>query len=168
MKVLLCFFIFASPVFCSRSQNNTNETRVLKKTGHSILVLPPYDLIANEGISPDMHKYLENVIAKDTNVVLIKFPAKKLMGVQYQNVFDKKYCGAILAKVKAYIIVMSQLEPQTLNGVMTTDRWSCKLRVYNTISGKQINSKLSFTTLTANQIEAKLFSAYAVLGDEIK
>src|SRR5687767_11194970 len=53
----------------------------------SIIVLPPYDEIANAGISPDIQDYLEREMLKDSSVTLIKFPYKELMNVPYHNVF---------------------------------------------------------------------------------
>lgn len=165
MKAIIYFLIFASLSFSSHS---LIKMKTAGKVKHTVLVLPSYDLIANEGISPNMHQYLEIAIAKDTNVVLIKFPFKKMMGVRYQNVFDKRYCKPILAKQKADIIIMLKLEPGTMNGNMGTDKWNCSIRIYYVLTGRQIDSKLLFKDLTTAEINAKLTADYTVLGAEIK
>lgn len=97
----------------------------------SVIVLPPFDKIANEGISPDVQKYLEREISKDTSLNVIKFPYRALMNVPYQNVFDKKYCKPITDKVDADIIVMTKLELKVRTGQMTSDTWGVSFRIYN-------------------------------------
>lgn len=57
----------------------------------------------------------------------------------YQMVFDKKDCKPILDKVDCEIIIMSQIitDNEQKPGAWP---WSYKIRVYNTRTGKQINS----------------------------
>lgn len=62
----------------------------------SILVLPPFDEIANAGVSPDIRKIIESALRDQEQLTIISFPFKQLIGVQYQMVFDKKYCKPIL------------------------------------------------------------------------
>jgi hypothetical protein len=104
-----------------------------------ILVLPPFDEIANAGISPDIRKIIESALIAQGKLSVISFPFKQLMGVPYQMVFDKKYCKPILDKVDCDIIVMSQIitENERKPGVWP---WSYKIRVYNARTGKQLNS----------------------------
>ena len=102
----------------------SSDTSIIPKsalTNLTVLVLPPYDAIANEGISPNIQKYIENVFTTDTTFRLIKFPYRRLMNVSYQNVFDKKYCSPITDKIKTDVIIMSKLDQSTGTGNMTTD-----------------------------------------------
>lgn len=119
----------------------------------TVLVMPPHDVIANEGISPDVQKYLQAVLAKDTGSALIKFPYKQLMGVPYQHVFDKKYCTPILEKVKADVVIMSKIELVKRNGRMDTDEWNLQLNIYNTRTGSQKISSLQLERATIAGME---------------
>src|SRR5687768_1445385 len=82
----------------------------------SVLVLPPFDEIANEGISPGVQEYLEREISKDTSVTLIEFPYKDLMNVPYHNVFDKKYCKPITDRIDADVVIMTKLDQEERTG----------------------------------------------------
>jgi hypothetical protein len=75
----------------------------------TVLVLPPYDEIANAGISPDTRLILERNLMNKNKIKVIPFPLKKLMNVPYEMVYDKKYCAPIIEKVKCDIIVMTQI-----------------------------------------------------------
>ena len=124
----------------------------------TVLVLPPYDEIANAGISPDIQQYLETEFAKDSSIILIKFPLKKLMGVPYQMVFDKKFCKPIVDKIKTDIIFMSKLDQVLRTGSMINDKWKIQFRIYNTNSEIQINSTVSTDSLTTDEIKDFLAS----------
>ncbi len=104
-----------------------------------ILVLPPFDEIANAGVSPDIRKIIESALIDQGQTSVILFPFKQLMGVPYQMVFDKKYCKPILEKVDCDIIIMSQIitDNERKPGIWP---WSYKIRVYNARTGKQLNS----------------------------
>lgn len=104
-----------------------------------VLILPAYDEIANAGVSPDTREILESTLTKHKHLMVLPFPFKKLMGVRYQMVFDKKYCREILNKVNCDIIVMTQIitENERKPGNWP---WSYKIRVYNTKTGIQQNS----------------------------
>lgn len=133
-----------------------SDTAIILKstrTNLTVLVLPPYDMIANAGISPGIQKYLESIFMTDTTFRLIKFPYRRLRNVSYQNVFDKKYCRPITEKIKSDIIIMSKLDQATGTGNMTTDKWNFKIKIYNTTTGKQRISSLTAENLTSAEIE---------------
>ena len=133
LKITLVF-IFA---FLNLSiYNNIQQNNQQKLT---IIVLPPYDEIANAGISPNVKKILEEKIV-DEEISVIKFPFKKLMGVPYQNVFDKKFCKPILQKIKADVVIMSKIDHVSANGNMETDKWNSSSRIYDVKNNKQKNS----------------------------
>jgi hypothetical protein len=137
-------------------------------TNLTVLVLPPYDAIANEGISPNIQKYIENVFTTDTTFRLIKFPYRRLMNVSYQNVFDKKYCSPITDKIKTDVIIMSKLDQSTGTGNLTTDKWNFKIKVYNTRTGSQKLSNLNTNNLTSGEIENLIKSKQQELFSEAK
>jgi hypothetical protein len=144
----------------------TSTQRRLKKI--SVIVLPPYDLIANEGISPDIQKYLETEISSDTSLTVIKFPYKDLINVPYHNVFDKKYCKPIADKVHADIIIMTKLELRERTGRMTSDNWNLSIRFYNVERDSQIDSKIVGDNLSDLEIKQLLEQKRLDLVEEIK
>jgi hypothetical protein len=149
----------------------SSDTTIIPKStlaNLTVLVLPPYDAIANEGISPDIQKYIENVFSTDTTFRFIKFPYKRLMNVSYQNVFDKKYCSPITDKIKTDIIIMSKLEQVTGTGNMTTDKWNFEIKIYNTRTGSQKLSNLNTNDLTSSEIENYIKSKQQELFSETK
>ena len=149
----------------------SSDTSIIPKsalTNLTVLVLPPYDAIANEGISPNIQKYIENVFTTDTTFRLIKFPYRRLMNVSYQNVFDKKYCSPITDKIKTDVIIMSKLDQSTGTGNMTTDKWNFKIKIYNTRTGSQKLSNLNTNNLTSGEIENLIKSKQQELFSEAK
>ena len=104
-----------------------------------VLVLPPYDEIANAGISPDIQTILESALTDKGHLSIIPFPFRKLMGVPYQMVYDKKYCKPILNKVDCDVIIMTQIitNNERKPGIWP---WTYKIRVYNVRTDKQMNS----------------------------
>ncbi|MBS1507043.1 MAG: hypothetical protein JSS79_10395 [Bacteroidetes bacterium] len=111
----------------------------LKTDKVKVLVLPPFDEIANAGGSPDTQKIIETVLAGQGRLSVIPFPLKKLMGVPYQMVFDKKYCKPILDKVDCDVIIMTQLITKNEHepGIWP---WTYKIKIYNVQTGRQLNS----------------------------
>jgi len=149
----------------------SSDTTIIPKstlTNLRILVLPPYDAIANEGISPNINKYLEDIFATDTTFKLLQFPYKRLMNVSYQNVFDKKYCSPITDRIETDIIIMSKLDQATGTGNMTTDKWNFKIKIYNTRTGVEKLSNLNTNNLTNSQIENLITSRRQELFNETK
>ena len=149
----------------------SSDTTIIPKstlTNLAVLILPPYDMIANAGISPDIQQYLESIFTTDTTFRLIKFPYRRLMNVSYQNVFDKKYCKPITDKIKTDIIIMSKLDQSTGTGDMTTDKWNFEIKIYNTKTGKQKISSLTGENLTSSEIENLINSKQQELFSETK
>lgn len=143
-----------------------NEKSDLRKI--TVIVFPPYDMIANEGISPNVKEYIEAEIIRDTNLTLLKFPYKQLINVPYQNLYDKKYCKPILDKIKADIFIMCKLDQVTHTGQMTLDKWNLRIKIYNTKTDNQITSKFIVDSLTDQGIRKALSFRQASLTNEIK
>lgn len=117
------------------------ELAVINSTDSTIkvLVLPPHDLIANIGASPDIRQMIERSLTGTQQLSVLPFPFRQLMGVRYQMAFDKKYCRPILEKVDCDIIIMSQIitDNERKPGIWP---WSYKIRVYNVRTGRQLSS----------------------------
>jgi len=151
------------------NRTGVKDTTIQTRSIHpklSVLVLPPYDLVANGGFSPHIKNYLETEISKDTSLIVMEFPYKQLMKVPYQNVFDKKYCQPITDIIDSDVIIMSKLDLQF--GEMSIDKWSFQIRIYYPSSGKQINSSLKAENLSDVEIENIICNKRQELINEIK
>lgn len=133
----------------------------------SVLVLPPFDNIANEGISPNIQKSLEKVFFEEKSFDLIQFPYGKLVGVPYQNVFDKRYCKPITAKVKSDIIVMTKIGLVKRMAEMEKCKWDIEIKIYNTISDRHFLSKVEGRGLTSLLIDSLILTRRSDLFEEV-
>ncbi|MFC0878976.1 hypothetical protein ACE01N_20445 [Saccharicrinis sp. FJH2] len=116
-----------------------------------VFVLPPYDKIANRGISPNIQECIENKLSSIDSINLIPFSFKDMMGVAYQNIFDKKYCKPILERVSTDFIVLSKIDLRTQTGKMGTDTWDFEIKIYDINRGFQFNS-LKGENLTSKEM----------------
>lgn len=133
----------------------------------SVLVLPPFDSIANEGISPNIQKSLERVFFEEKSFDLIQFPYGKLVGVPYQNVFDKRYCKPITAKVKSDIIVMTKIGLVKRMAEMEKCKWDMEIKIYNIISDRHFLSKVEGRGLTSLSIDSLILARRSDLFEEV-
>ena len=134
----------------------------------SILILPPFDEIANGGMSPDIQKLLEEQLSGDSGFSVIKFPYKKLMNVSYQNIFDKKYCKPIIEKVHPDVIIMTKLDHITEGSEMEKDKWNLRIRFYFVKTNKQVNSKIIIDKSNWSEIKSILLTKHSQLVKEVK
>ena len=79
----------------------------------TVLVLPAYNGYMYLLTDLDMGPYIEKAFAKIDRVEVLPFPYKKLMGVIYQEVNDKRYCAPIQEVVDVDYIVMSAYLPES-------------------------------------------------------
>ena len=188
MKTILKIFIISILIFsCQTKQENTTEQNLVENIQSDsiikadsieqykrvenkleILVLPPYDEIANRGISPNIRNIIEGELSKSKELNVIKFPFKKLMNTSYQNIFDKRYCKPILKIIDPDIIIMSKLDFLKQTGQMDSDIWNLKIRVFNTSTDIQIDSEIKIDSLTAPEIKNILTINQKRLIKEIK
>jgi len=104
-----------------------------------VLVLPPYDEIANLGASPDTQGILEEILNGNGKIKVIPFPLKRLMNVNYQMVFDKKYCKPIVDRVACEVIIMNQIITKNEHEPGFWP-WAYRVRIYNIKTNQQIES----------------------------
>jgi hypothetical protein len=131
-----------------------------------VLVLIPFDEIANAGVSPDTQRMIEKALAKQDELSVIPFPFKTLMGVPYQMVFDKRYCKPILEKVDCDVIIMTRIITDNEREPGTWP-WSYKIRVYNARTGKQLDS-IHGENLKSENIEEDILSKIEKLTQDIE
>ena len=161
-KIIPILTIFGLSFFLGFSQNSKSD----KTEKPTVLILIPYDLNANGGFSPDTQEIIENKLADNSEIKLIKFPLKKLMNIPYQNVYDRKYCEPILEKIKTDFIIMTKLN---LENILSSPRkWDLSFRIYDVKKNEQFDSKLKGEKLTKQQIETKIKNEIEILINEIK
>jgi hypothetical protein len=139
---------------------------VIEKKSLNVIVLPPYDVIANEGISPDITKSLETVLKRETKLEVMKFPYQKLINANYHMVYDKKYCREIIEIVDPDIIVMSRLDLTKKTGNMEADRWNFEIKIYD-VSSDQQRKSISGQSLRAEGIDKTINELRESLVDDI-
>jgi hypothetical protein len=185
MRGLAFMFLIACLAACNKPGNSANSRReatdsiqtaagnlppasksAIKKL--SILVLPPYDKIAHESISPNIRKFLEEGIAKDSSVKLIDFPFRDLMNVPYQNAFDKRYCQALVGRIDADIFIMSKIDLKERTGEVVSDKWSFAIRIYDVKNDRQKDSQIVGKNLTHSEISELIQGRRKELTAEIK
>ncbi len=81
MRTILILTFILNSVICIAQENS--------KT----LVLPPFDKMANRGISPDIQKYIESKLRSEDSLELIPFSIKSVDDIPYHNIYHKKYCS---------------------------------------------------------------------------
>ena len=101
----------------------------------------------SNGYEYGMHGYnfnplLERELSKFQNINVAPFPLKKLMGVSYQGVFDKKYCVPIIEKVDVDFLIMTQFTGSPFSLEPKERTWGYQTRILNTKTMQQINSIL--------------------------
>lgn len=129
----------------------------------TVLVLPPYDEIANAGISPTTQEMLAKKLVTSQRIELIKLASTN----SFYSVFDKKYCKEILDKMQVDVIVMTKLDYKKRTGYMNTDLWDMQLRIYYVKLDTQLYSKIRVKNLTSNEIEKFIDRNIDILISEI-
>jgi hypothetical protein len=180
-RIISFLILFCGMASCNNSTNPPGETMAplnSSDTGadstmpaapynFTVLVLPPYDKIAGRGISPNIQKLLEEAMAGDSSLSVLKFPYSKLVDVPYQNVFSKLYYMPIWDRVRADIIIMSKIDLQSETGNMFTNKWDLLIKYYYAPGDKEILSKLTANDLTIPQIGELISSQRQKLYEEI-
>lgn len=92
----------------------------------------------------DFRKHIESEIRKNNEFEIIPFPNKKLLGVAYQGVYDKKYCKPIIDKIDVDYIIMTRFLGNIENGIENigekTTIWGYETKMLNV---KSMNQKVS-------------------------
>jgi hypothetical protein len=146
----------------------SNSFIKLKIRKPTVLVLIPFDIMANAGRSPNISDCLESELSKNNTIKVIPFPYKKLMGVPYQQVFDKNYCTSILEKINVDLIIMSKLDNDKVTGGLHYDIWSFKIKIFDVKKNKQIDSQLFGNKITFEKVCGKVEQDIEILNEEIK
>lgn len=98
----------------------------------------------SNGYEYSMHSYdfnptIENHLKKFDDFQVLPFSLKKLQGVNYQGVFDKKYCQPIIDRINADILILTRFDKEYI----PTDpmmKWGYEIKIVDAKTMKQINS----------------------------
>ena len=88
----------------------------------------------------DFEPIIEKELSQFENINVIPFPYKKLMGVSYQGVFDKKYCKPIIEKVDVDFLILSIFKGNLLEIGQKIPIWGYEIRIVNANNMEQANS----------------------------
>lgn len=91
----------------------------------------------------DFNRTIESEISKREGFTIVPFPNKKLLGVAFQGVYDKKYCIPIIEKIDVDYIVMTKYLGNLKEGIEITEEdvvWGYEIKFLNT---KSMNQKIS-------------------------
>ena len=116
----------------------------------------------------DFNPVIETELDKFENIKVEPFPLKKLMGVAYQGVFDKKYCPPIIEKVEADYLVLTQFSHKSHPLVTPGIDWGYELRIVNTATLEQVNSISAANLKEYHHIEEHIMENIGTLKDDIE
>ena len=89
----------------------------------------------------DLDPIIENHLKNKSEFEIVPFSLKKLMGVAYQGVYDKKYAQPIIDKIDADVFIMSRFTGNNLLENPTEDTfWGYETKILNV---KSMNQKVS-------------------------
>ena len=91
----------------------------------------------------DFNRTIESEISKKEGFTIIPFPNKKLVGVTFQGVYDKKYCFPIIEKLDVDYIIMTRFLGNIEEAVEIIDEnfiWGYEIKILNV---KSMNQKIS-------------------------
>ena len=119
----------------------------------NVMILP----CAN-GYEYAMHNYdfnpiLETELNQFKNVRLHPFPLKKMMGIPYQGIFDKKYCRPILEKVNVDFLILTRFSQNYSGFNRNENNWGYELRILNAKTLEQVNSIKANNLMEYEEIE---------------
>lgn len=104
----------------------------------------------------DFNPIIESELSLSDRFNVHPFPLKKLMGVPYQGVFDKKYCQPIIDKVDVDYLILTRFKGD-ITEHLKNDGWGYDVKIVNT---KTLNQQLS--------ISAAGFEEYVQIEEHIK
>jgi hypothetical protein len=96
----------------------------------------------------DFNRTIESEISKKEGFTIVPFPNRKLLGVTFQGVYDKKYCIPIIEKIDVDYIIMTRFLGNLKEGIeilAETEEeviWGYEIKILNV---KSMNQKISIS-----------------------
>ncbi len=137
MKNIIIVIILSNSLFSYSQKIGSKDSISQKLSKIKILVLQ----CSNGYGLNDFRNTLESEISKNKQFEIVPFPNKKLLGVTFQGVYDKKYCKPIIEKIDADYIIMTRYLGNIIQGIELTDEkttiWGYEVKILNTTSWNQ-------------------------------
>ena len=143
------------------------ETEVVKEKT-TILVIQCSNGYNYSGGGYDFNPLIEKELRKITDFEVIEFSYKKLMGVNYYGVYDKKYAKPIMEKIDADIYIMTKYADRFLERRDNSTNWGYELKLLNTKTLKQKISIGSDNLSGYEEIEENIVENIDKLVKDIK
>ena len=119
MKKVITIILFINSIF-SFGQNIESKDSILEKSPKiKILVLQ----CSNGYGLDDFRNVIEEELSKNYQFEIIPFPNKKLLGVTFQGVYDKKHCKPITEKIHQEVLslpISSVLTDEEITHIVAT------------------------------------------------
>jgi len=121
-----------------------------------VMVIP-----CSNGYEYAMHNYdfnpiIESELNQFKNINVKPFPFKKLIGVPYQGVFDKKYCRPILENVDVDFLILTRFSEKYSRLTGVEKKWGYELRIVKSKTLEQLNSIKATNLSEYKQIESHI------------
>ncbi|MGB1205390.1 MAG: hypothetical protein ACPG5B_07085 [Chitinophagales bacterium] len=133
-----------------------------------ILVIPCYNGYEYELHNYDFNPIIEQELNNFATIHVPIFPFKKLKGVAFQGVFDKKYCKPIIEKTNADFFVMTKFAKNYDNFAPKKHGWGYETRILDIKTMKQINSIEAHGLKEYGEIEKHIKENIEVLKADIE
>lgn len=135
----------------------------------SVMIIP-----CSNGYEYAMHGYDFNpIIEHELGLLHLTevqvFPLKKMMGVAYHGVFDKRYCAPIIERADVdYLIMTRFIGNQNVIGNDVVPSWGYETKVLNTKTMEQVNSIRAENLKSYADIETRIKENIALLRQDIE
>ncbi len=108
---------------------------------------------------------IESELNNYKNIRVIPFPFKKLMGVPYQGVYDKKYCQPIIDKVNVDYLILTRFSDDT---DITQKTWGYQVKIVKTKTMDQVNSITAINLKSYDLVEEHIRNNIGILKRDIE
>lgn len=152
----------------STAAESAEQMATVHETPMVVMVVP----CAN-GYEYAMHNYdfnpvIERALSTYEQIEVLPFPFKKMIGVPYQGVFDKKYCLPIIEKVDTDYLLLTRFTDK-LHTIGTPEaHWGYEVRIVQTKTMKQIQSIRANNLASYKDLERHIQDNIGVLKSDME
>lgn len=143
------------------------ETEVVKEKT-TILVIQCSNDYNYSGGGYNFNPLIENELRKIADFEVIEFSYKKLRGINYYGVYDKKYAKPIMEKIDADIYIMTKYADEFLERRDRSTNWGYELKLLNTKTLKQKTSIGEENLKSYEELEKSIVDNIDKLTEDIK
>lgn len=88
----------------------------------------------------DFTSLVESELTKSGKIKILSFPFKKLMGINYHDIWNKEHCSRIIEKVNADFLILSRFSQNFNDTPHLKIKWGYEIKIINTKNLKEIHS----------------------------